>query len=197
MRSNKAILYRFFKGFHSIAVNLIWKSQCTQFSHIGIGSGVCSIPYVKGYEYIWIGDEFFCGNDVRIEAWDKYGHDIYSPNIHIGDNVKFTDRVYLSCMNSIQIGNGVLLGRDVYISDNSHGDNSAEDLCIPPVKRKLSSKGPVIIHDNVWIGRQVSILSGVEVGEGSVIGANSVVVSNIPPYTVAAGAPAKVIKKIR
>ena len=60
--------------------------------------------------------------------------------------------------------------------------------------RKLSAK-PVIIHDDVWIGEMVSILPGVEIGKGSIIGANSVVTKYIPDYSIAAGNPAKVIKQ--
>ncbi|MCR5188785.1 MAG: hypothetical protein K6C97_07595 [Treponema sp.] len=63
-----------------------------------------------------------------------------------------------------------------------------------PVNRKLSAK-PVINHDDVWIGEMVSILPGVEIGKGAIIGANAVVTKSIPKYSIAVGNPAKVIKK--
>jgi lipopolysaccharide O-acetyltransferase len=63
----------------------------------------------------------------------------------------------------------------------------------PPGDRKLSTK-PVRIEDNVWIGEYVTVLAGVTIGKGSIIGALSVVTSNIPPYAIAVGIPAKVIK---
>ena len=68
---------------------------------------------------------------------------------------------------------------------------------IPPAKRSLTSKGPVKIGKNVWVCRQVTILSGVSIGENSIIGANSVVNKDIPPNCVAAGNPAVVVKTIK
>ena len=62
------------------------------------------------------------------------------------------------------------------------------------MKRKVVSKGAVVIDDNVWIGDKVSIMPGVHIGEGSIIAANAVVTKNIPPYSIAAGVPAKVIR---
>ena len=67
---------------------------------------------------------------------------------------------------------------------------------IPPVKRNLYSKGNVVIENNVWIGERVCILSGVHIGEGAIIAANSIVTHDVPPYTLVGGIPAKVIKEI-
>lgn len=64
----------------------------------------------------------------------------------------------------------------------------------PPELRKLSSKGPVIIKDNVWIGDGVTILPGVTIGVNAIVGANSVVNKDIPDNAIAAGVPAKVIR---
>lgn len=61
-------------------------------------------------------------------------------------------------------------------------------------KSSAKTKGPIVIHDDVWIGDNVLILSGVEIGQGAVIGAGAVVASNIPPYAIVVGNPAKVIK---
>ncbi len=69
-------------------------------------------------------------------------------------------------------------------------------MAIPPIKRQLYSKGPVRICRNVWLGEKVTILPNVTVGEGSVIGANSVVTHDIPPYSIAVGNPARVIRSV-
>ena len=63
-----------------------------------------------------------------------------------------------------------------------------------PQKRELSSKGIIKIGDNVWIGDKATILSNVSIGDGSIVAANSVVTKNVPPYSVVAGNPARVIK---
>ncbi len=66
-----------------------------------------------------------------------------------------------------------------------------------PIHRPLVVKGPIVIEDNVWIGERVCILSGVNIGKGAIIAANSVVTHDVPEYCVAAGSPAKVIKQIK
>ena len=65
-----------------------------------------------------------------------------------------------------------------------------------PLKRPLVSKGGVVIGDNVWICDNVCILSGVTIGNGAVVAANAVVTHDVPPYTMVAGVPAKVIKSL-
>lgn len=118
------------------------------------------------------------------------------PNLVIGNNVSIGEYSHITCANSIKIGNGVLTGRFILITDNAHGTNNLADLDIPPLKRSVYSKGTIEIEDNVWLGDKVTILPGVKIGKGSVIAANAVVTKNIPPYSIAGGCPAKIIKKI-
>lgn len=66
-----------------------------------------------------------------------------------------------------------------------------------PQKRPITSKGPVIIGDNVWIGDKATILPGVTIGDGAVIAANAVVTENVPEFSVVAGIPAKVINYMK
>lgn len=90
----------------------------------------------------------------------------------------------------------MLFGKDVMISDNSHGAVDGTEPDTLPHKRKLFSKGPVSIGDNVWIGDKAVILPNVTIGTGAVIGAGSVVTKDIPAYCVACGKPASIIRKI-
>jgi acetyltransferase-like isoleucine patch superfamily enzyme len=76
-------------------------------------------------------------------------------------------------------------------------DGSGHDLSFENVENRINTKGsarPIIIEDDVWIGAQTIVLPGVRIGKGSVIGAGSVVTRDVPPFTVAAGNPAKVIR---
>ena len=84
----------------------------------------------------------------------------------------------------------------VLISDNSHGEICAEEQSVPPLDRQLVSKGEVVIGNNVWIGDKVAILAGVRIGDGAIIGANSVVTKDVPANCVVGGIPAKEIKNI-
>lgn len=110
----------------------------------------------------------------------------------IGDNVKISGAV-ISSMAHISIGNNVLIGSGVLITDNDahpiHPDLRHDDNRI--------LKSPIVIEDNVFIGARSIILKGVSIGEGSIIGAGSVVTKNVPKYSIFAGNPARIIGDVR
>jgi len=140
------------------------------------------------------------GRRIVIDAIKYFNDSVYCPSILIGQSVSLSDDVHISCTNKIQIGNNVLTGSHVYISDHDHGiyvEDSDEQSCPdePPAERRLTNNGFVIIEDNVHIGEYVCILKNTRIGRGSVIGAQSVVIGDIPEYSIAVGNPAKVIKK--
>ena len=155
-----------------------------------------SVNLLLGTKYFNIGNNSSFGKFSVITAWDKYEGELFNPEVYIGQNCNFGDYLHLTCINKIAIGEGVLTGRWVTITDNGHGETDFDNLSIQPVKRKLYSKGPVIIGNNVWIGDKATILPGVTIGDGAVIAANSVVTKDIPPFSVAAGNPAHIIKTI-
>lgn len=152
--------------------------------------------HVKGGKYIRIGNRFSAGPSFRIECWDEYYGKKYNPEVIIGDDVCFNYNCHVGAIEKIYIGNNVLIGSHVLITDHSHGGTSFNSLNISPALRELHSKGPVVIEDDVWIGEGVCILPNVKVGHNSVIGANAVVNKSIPPFSVVVGNPAKVIKTI-
>lgn len=148
---------------------------------------------IRGKHYMKIDDGFTAGFGCRIEAYpDCYRQTV----LFIGKNVQINDYVHITAVNSVIIGDNVLIASKVYISDSTHGCYSGEHQSSPSsiVKdRKLTFK-PVCIKNNVWIGENVAILPGVTVGENSIIGANSVVTKNIPDNCIAIGNPARVSK---
>lgn len=149
-----------------------------------------------GEKQISIGKNTLIQANCILGCWAKYGGYVYNPSIVIGDDCIIGEYNHFSAIDRITIGNGVLTGNYVYIGDNSHGNMSPEDLQMPPCNRGLTSKGEVVIEDNVWIGDKVAILSGVRIGKGAVVGANSVVTKDVEPYTVVGGNPARIIKTI-
>lgn len=151
---------------------------------------------ILGMDLIEIGEDTIFGKGIILAANKKYGAQVFSPKIKIGKRCDFGDFLNITACEEISIGDDVLMGRWITISDNAHGMFEKEDLFIPPKKRKIYIKGPVKIGDNVWIGDKATVLSGVEIGEGAVIGANSVVTKNVPPYSMAVGKPATIIKRI-
>ncbi len=158
-------------------------------------------PYtdlIVGEQYIEVGNNTILGKNVQLTAWDSNNGKSYTPQIIIGSNCQFGGYNHITAINRIEIGDGVLTGKFVTISDNSHGiTDNAEELNVSPVKRPAYSKGAVEIGDNVWIGDKATILSNVKIGSGSIIGANSVVTKDIPPFSIVGGNPARIIKSIK
>ena len=118
--------------------------------------------------------------------------------LKFGNNVQINDYVHITARNNVQIGNNVLMASKIYISDCTHGSYSGDvDDSRPeiiPIERQLTHKD-VIIGDNVWLGEFVTILPGVSIGEGTIVGANSVVTKSLPSFVIAVGIPAIPIKK--
>ena len=152
--------------------------------------------YTHGLENVYIGDNFNAGNRLKLRTFNSWNEQAFHPSIIIGDNVHIETDCHISAINSIEIGNNVLIASFVYISDHQHGNNDYFDILTPPIERNLFSKGAIKIGNNVWIGEKVCILPGVTIGDGAIIGAGSTVTKDIPSYSIAVGNPARVIKKL-
>lgn len=156
-----------------------------------------SLVYM-GLHNVSIGNNFHAGERLKLRTFEDWEGIKYTPQITIGNNVNIETDCHISAINSVTIGDNVLMASFVYISDHSHGNiNDAVSYQLPSLKRPLYSKGPVVIEDDVWLGEKVSVMPGVHIGRGAIIGANSVVTKDIPAYAVAVGAPAKVIKMLK
>lgn len=165
-----------------------------QFKSCGANSRFGKIGKLDGMKNISIGnfsffsDYFYLTVQCRIES-------IPEPNITIGNHCCFGAYNHITCSNSITIGDNLLTGKWVTITDNSHGTMDIQQLKDSPISRPIVSKGPIHIGKNVWIGEKATILPGVTIGDGAVIAANAVVNKDVPPYTLVAGVPAKILKK--
>lgn len=109
-------------------------------------------------------------------------------NLTLGKNVFINACCKFQDQGGITIGDGCLIGHNVTIATLNHELNPANRASITP--------NPVKIGDNVWIGSDSTILPGVEIGDGAIIGAGSIVTKNVPANTLVAGNPAKIIRKI-
>jgi len=101
--------------------------------------------------------------------------------------------VMVAAQELVEIGEHCMLANGCFVSDASH---RFEDPALPVTWQGFDSKGPTRIADNCWLGANVVVTSGVSIGERCVIGANSVVTSSIEPFSLAAGAPARVLRRI-
>ena len=127
------------------------------------------------------GKNFCCCSGVTIHSARK---------ISVGNSVRIGERSYLNARGGIKIGNNVQFGPQVFIWSSNHNYYSPKKL---PYDNKQIDK-LVTIEDNVWIGAKASIIPGVTIGEGAVIGMCAVVTKDVPSCAVVGGNPAKVLK---
>lgn len=165
-----------------------------KFAKCGKGTQINVLSLLLGSKQILIGKNTSIGEGTYLCAWEKFKTQIFTPSILIGNNVSIGHHCHISACDKIEIGDGTLTGKWVTITDNSHGECTLNEMMsMSPTTRQLYSKGRVSIGKNVWIGDKSTILPGVTIGDGVIIGANSVVTKDIPPYKIAIGCPAKII----
>ena len=187
---------------NSMVISTRFKSCPSSVMFFGIKSTNC--PWCTS-----IGENTIFGEGLYLDAWDSYycendlldmnknfplKKQILNSELIIGEGCAFGAYNHITCANKIIIGNNILTGKWVTITDNSHGETNMEMLMSNPKYRPLYSKGPVIIGNNVWIGDKVTILPNVRIGDGAIIAANSVVTKDVPSYSVVGGIPAKILK---
>ena len=113
--------------------------------------------------------------------------------IRIGSGTFLNIAVMVASLELVDIGEHCMFANGCFITDSSH---RFDDPLLPVPWQGFTSRGPTRIGDNVWCGANVVVTSGVTIGERCVIGANSVVTTDIPAFSIAAGAPARVLRKI-
>jgi acetyltransferase-like isoleucine patch superfamily enzyme len=110
-------------------------------------------------------------------------------NIHLGENVFINSGCRFQDQGGIYIGDGALIGHNAVLATLNHD--------MDPAKRANLIPAPIRIGRNAWLGANVTVLPGVTIGDGAVIAAGAVVTRDVPPDTVAAGVPARVIRKVK
>lgn len=179
-----------------IISRLYTKAIKNNFSHFGKKSIIKLFANLSNCQHISIGDYVDIGNSSRITVSNAFfGIPCLSKNkikLKIGNHVDIGNGAFISANNDVQIGNHVIMAPYVFITDHDHG---FYDISKNLHQQALTEDGHTKIEDNVFLGTKCSILKNVTIGQHSVIGANSVVTKDIPPYSVVSGNPAKIIKK--
>jgi acetyltransferase-like isoleucine patch superfamily enzyme len=113
--------------------------------------------------------------------------------VRIGEGTFLNMGVMVASIALVEIGSHCMLANGCFVTDGNH---RFDDPAQPVTWQGFTTKGPTRIGDNVWCGANVVVTSGVTIGARSVIGANSVVTTDVPPGSIAAGAPARVLRRI-
>jgi acetyltransferase-like isoleucine patch superfamily enzyme len=114
--------------------------------------------------------------------------------IAIGSGTFLNLGVMVAAVERVEIGDHCMLANGCMVTDGNHRFDDPER---PVPWQGFSTKGPTVLEDNVWLGANVVVTSGVRIGQRSVVGANSVVVADLPPFSIAVGAPARVVASVR
>lgn len=163
----------------------------SQFGSFGGGSWLKRPRQVISPRNIHIGKNVRIEGDAILYSVGKYGPTVYDGKVTIGDGVYMNHSCNITCAVEVRVGDEVAFGPNVFVCDFDHG---YQDPNVGMIDSPLSIKGPVIIGDRSWIGANVYIGSGVELGEHCTVAANSVVTKSFPSNCIIAGVPAKLIK---
>ncbi|MGH9353149.1 MAG: acyltransferase [Terriglobia bacterium] len=148
------------------------------------------MPFVVGHAHISIGDDVSFFGKVDIFSGRVFDEPVLTikDRVTIGHNVIFVVNKEIVIEEDVKLSSGVR----VMDTDSHPRDTAARSAGLPPAPEEIK---PVRICRHAWIGQNSFILKGVTVGEGAVVGVGSVVVTDIPPYSVAMGNPARVVVK--
>lgn len=151
---------------------------------------VISVPVrLSGVHRISIGSGVGLGPGCWLQTLDPPGGG--RPRLAIGDGVVSSGGTVLSAAREVVVERGVLFARNVYVGDHIH---EYRDAGVAVQLQPLAKLAPIRIGEGAWLGQNVVVCPGVTIGRGSVIGANSVVTVSVPEFSLAVGAPARVVR---
>ena len=164
-----------------------------EFRSFGKGTAL-SLPITLWDQHqISLGDQVYIGSHSWLQAIDDEKKPLPNPILSIGSRTSITGSCFISAKKEVVVEEAVLIGRFVHISDHSH---AFADSSKPIKEQGITEPKPVRICSGAWLGQGVVVCPGVTIGRNAVIGANSLVNQNIPDFCLAAGSPARVLKKI-
>ena len=160
-----------------------------QFGRFGMGTRIIAPVALEGPRRIFLGDHVYVAAMTCLAAMPHTG--ATECRLEIGDGTQIGRFNHIYATSRITIGQRVLTGNNVYISDNLHAFRDVSRAILDQPVRQV---GAVTIGDGAWLGQNVCVI-GATVGRNCVVGANSVVTSDIPDFCVAVGAPARIIRR--
>ena len=166
----------------------------SNFGRLGRRSTICLPVRLAGARHISIGESVYIGANSWLQVIYQSSSAKNGDVLQIHDKTSIAGSCTISAACSIIIERNVLIAGHVYISDHRHAYQSE---VLPIREQGVTQLKPVRVCEGAWLGQNAVICPGVTVGKNAVIGANSVVRSNVPDHCVAAGAPARIIRRIQ
>lgn len=184
-QNHRGFAQRFVSGLSRRFFTRLLRSRFAEFGH---GSFIDGPAWIRGGESISVGK----GVQIwRASRFDVVNAEVGRTVIEIGDGVVLNPSIRISGAKSVQIGPGVGISSNCFITDNDH---YSVDPTVSAVANSHVIAAPTSIGAHAWIGEKACVLKGVTIGKHSIVGAGSVVVHDVPPFSIAAGVPARVIK---
>jgi acetyltransferase-like isoleucine patch superfamily enzyme len=159
------------------------------FASFGARSVIEPPVRLRGEGRIAIGSDVYVGAGSWLQVLEGPDRGVA---LSIGDGTSIAGGCVLSAAASVRLGSKVLLARNVYIADHSHAYADTETAVLDQGIRDVSR---VEVGDGAWLGQNVVVGPGVRIGRGAVVGANSVVLGDVPDFSVAVGAPARIVRE--
>ncbi len=191
-------IFRFFYGFHyAVCTFFRWLATIFYFSplfrskcdSVGKNLRLEQLPHVTGHPRIRIGDDVWISGALDIAG----GRTLDTPELNIGNGVFIGHRSVFHVSREIIVEDGVLIAQGCYIADS---DGHPKDM-VRRIQGEVPSADeirPVRICRNAWLGRGAVVVKGITIGEGAIVGAGSIVSRDVPPYSVVAGNPARLVR---
>ena len=159
------------------------------FGGIGDHSKILAPLRLKNVQHIFVGDDVLINRHAFLLTMPLPNQDL--PRLVISDGCVIGHMNHITCVNEVMVGAKVLTADRVHISDNSH---VFVDPARAILEQGVESRGKVSIGEGTWIGENASVIS-CSIGKHCVVGANAVVITDIPDYCVAVGSPARVVRR--
>jgi len=175
-----------------VRARLVWEQMLRFRCRVGRNVQLEGMPYIYGDGNIVIGDNVRIGNR---NGWIVGLKVFPDAQLEIGDDSVIGYLNLFSVAKSVRIGKHCVFAGEVKILDNNSHSLDFEQRRVNAALRP-DEVAPVVIEDDVWLGANCTVLKGVTIGQGSVVAAGAVVTRSVPPFTVAAGNPARIIKQI-
>jgi acetyltransferase-like isoleucine patch superfamily enzyme len=177
-------------GYSRLKTRLFTLLLSSQFKEFGAGSRITPPFRFYGLNEMSFGEKIMVNRDCWIQTIPG-GERENAAKLIIGSHVGIGMGAHISAAKQVLIEEYVFMARNVHIADHAH---AFENIDIPIMRQGINRIAPVTIGRETWLGQNVVVLPGASIGKHCVIGANSVVNSSIPDFSVAVGAPARVVK---